>query len=68
MKLHYFEQESADEDDIKLQMAKNQGYVPQTCLLGGIVIFHEMNSGKDPCAGCNGPRKKCGGRPKGDEL
>ena len=30
MKPHYFEQEQADRDDIMLDMAKSQGYVPKT--------------------------------------
>lgn len=63
-KLHYFEQDKADEDDGLLQMAKIQGYVPNTCLLGGIVVMHEVNSGKSPCWGCNGPREKCKGQQK----
>lgn len=33
MKPHYFDQPIADLDDIPLQMAKGQGYVPSTCLL-----------------------------------
>lgn len=63
MKPHYFEQDTADTDDIHLLMAKGQGYVPQTCLLGGIVVMDETTKGRDPCGGCRGPRKKCkGGR------
>lgn len=61
MKLHYFNQSKADEDDIQLKMAKMQGYVPQTCLLGGIVVMGEINQGNNPCFGCEGPREKCGG-------
>jgi hypothetical protein len=62
VKLHYFDQAEADADDMKLGMAKMQGYVPQTCLLGGAVVMDEVNSGRDPCAGCAGPREKCHGR------
>lgn len=64
MKLHYFDQDNADNSDILLQMAIGQGYVPSTCLLSGVVIMAEINGGKDPCAGCNGPREKCHGRPR----
>jgi len=66
MKIAYFQQEAADEDDMMLGMAKMQGYVPQGCLLGGMVVMAEVQSVKNPCAGCNGPRDKCGGKPKAD--
>lgn len=66
MKPHYFYDSEADRDDVLLGMAKMQGYVPQSCLLGGAVVMSEMNAGKDPCAGCNGPRDKCKGRPHHD--
>ncbi len=62
MKPHYFEQDKADSDDMNLGMAKMQGYVPQACLLGGMVVMGLVNEGKDPCKGCNGPREKCHGR------
>ena len=64
MKLHYFEKDKAPSSDINLQMAIGQGYVPSTCLLSGQIVMTEINLGKDPCAGCNGPREKCYGRPK----
>ena len=63
MKPHYFEQETADSDDMMLSMAKMQGYVPQGCLLGGMVVMAETQDGKSACWGCNGPREKCGGEP-----
>lgn len=63
MKLHYFQQDEADEDDHKLNMSKMQGYVPDTCLLGGITVWFEVTAGRDPCAGCAGPRDRCRGRP-----
>ena len=66
MKVHYFEQEEADKDDIQLAMAKAQGYVPQACLLGGITVMSEIHETNHPCAGCEGPREKCHGRPKGE--
>jgi hypothetical protein len=62
MKLHYFEQDRADSDDMNLGMAKMQKYVPETCLLGGMVVMGLVDEGKDPCRGCHGPREKCHGR------
>ena len=64
MKPHYFEQDEADADDMQLGMAKMQGYVPQGCLLGGVVVMDEVNNGRNPCWGCEGPRDKCSGKPK----
>lgn len=64
MKPHYFAQISADQDDMALGMAKMQGYVPAGCLLGGAVVMSEVNSGRNPCWGCEGPRDRCGGKPK----
>lgn len=61
MKPHYFEQAEADKDDFELYLAKHQGYVPMTCLLGGGLVMGLIAEGKSPCAGCNGPREKCGG-------
>lgn len=66
IKPHYFDEEKADETDIMLKMAIGQGYVPGTCLLGGMVVMSETNAGKDPCAGCACDREKCKGRPKND--
>jgi len=59
---HYFDLDAAPARDMALGMAKMQGYVPQTCLLGGVVVMHEVSAGRDPCAGCAGPRDKCHGR------
>lgn len=64
MKPHYFDQTKADENDAMLGMAIMQGYVKGSCLLGGIVVMREVQAGKNPCWGCNGPREKCGGKPK----
>lgn len=61
---HYFSQDAADDDDIYLKMSIRQGYVPRTCLLGGQIVLKEVREAKDPCAGCDGPREKCHGRPK----
>jgi len=67
MKPHYFDQTLADADDMELGMAKMQGYVPQGCLLGGVIVMAEVGANKSPCAGCNGPRWKCGGKPKTEQ-
>ena len=64
MKLHYFDQDKADDSDLMLKMAIGQGYVPSSCLLSGQVVMNEMNKSNDPCAGCNCIRSKCKGRPK----
>ena len=62
MKNHYFEQDEADSDDMMLEMAKAQGYVPHTCLLGGPTVMLIVREGKSPCEGCNCQRNKCLGR------
>lgn len=47
-------------------MMIQQGYVPKTCTMpaewAGAVIYSEVAKGRDPCAGCNEDRAKCGGR------
>jgi hypothetical protein len=44
-----------------------QGYVPPTCTLpeqiAGPMIWHEINAGRDVCAGCDMDRSECHGRP-----
>lgn len=62
MKTHYFEEETTPNDDHLLAMAKQQGYVPPSCLLGGETVMGLVNSGFDPCNGCSCERYKCGGR------
>lgn len=64
MKMHYFDQAEADADDMQLGMAKMQGYVPMACLLGGAIVMADVSDGLNPCWGCEGPRDKCGGKPK----
>ena len=64
MQPHYFHQAEADADDMQLGMAKRQGYVPCGCLLGGVVVMSEVEQGRNPCWGCEGPRERCGGKPK----
>lgn len=62
MKAHYFDQDKPDDDDIALQLAKQQGYVPPDCLLNGHHVMALINGQKDPCRGCNCDRDKCKGR------
>ena len=62
--LHYFEPGGDPSGDTKLQMAIHQGYVPGTCLLGGVIVLDEVNKGRNPCWGCNGPRERCMGKPR----
>lgn len=61
---HYFDKIAAPQTDVLLGMAKMQGYVPQTCLLGGAIVMADVSEGLNPCWGCEGPRDKCGGKPK----
>ena len=61
---HYFELDEAPESDTLLKMAKDQGYVPTTCLINGVLVMSEVNDGRDPCASCEGPRGRCHGRPR----
>lgn len=65
-KPHYFNEgdEKEARNDGMLRVCKAQGYVPETCLLGGQLVFHLVNEGLDPCKGCEGPRERCKGRPK----
>jgi hypothetical protein len=66
-KLHYFDDATGRGEDIMLRMAIDQGYVPSSCLLGGRTVMSEMNAGRDPCAGCEGPREICKGRERRDD-
>lgn len=62
IRFHYFDLTEADSKDFLLRMCVEQGYVPSTCLLAGIVVWDEMKKGEDPCGGCNCDRAKCHGR------
>jgi len=62
-RLHYFDLDEAPDDDWMLSMAKDQGYVPRGCLLGGLTVMTVVNESKDPCRGCACDRAKCSGRP-----
>lgn len=64
MQLNYFQQSKPDENDLMLKSAIKLGYVPPSCLLSGSVVIAERLEGNDPCAGCNGPRARCNGRPR----
>ena len=59
MKVHYFNQEKADSDDLMLRMCIDQGYVPSKCLLSGNAVFGLVQEGSSPCVGCNGPKERC---------
>lgn len=61
VKLAYFHLLSADNDDHDLGAAKTLGYVPTTCLLGGVLVWKSIDVGVKPCGSCNGPREKCHG-------
>jgi hypothetical protein len=50
--------------DEMLPLLVRQGYVPSTCLLPGMLVFHLVNSGKDPCFGRDHDRSICKGRHK----
>lgn len=62
MILDYFDQDKADPSDRLLNIAIGRGAVPDSCLLGGMIVMQNVAAGCDPCSGCNGPRHKCGGR------
>lgn len=61
---HYFDDPTAANGDSLLLLCIRQGYVPKTCLLAGAIVLAETQAGRDPCAGCAGPRSICGGRPQ----
>lgn len=62
--MHYFDSPELAKDDIYLRAAKDQGYVPQGCLLvGNLVLALVAQPPGDPCKGCSGDRLVCGGRP-----
>ncbi len=50
--------------DTMREMCVAQGYVPPKCQLMGMVVWHLIQKGEDPCAGCNLDRNICGGRPR----
>ena len=54
-------------NDMFLEMAIQQGYVPKDCMLTGQIVMGLVNKGEDPCKGCNQDRSVCGGRSKGRE-
>jgi hypothetical protein len=40
-------------NDMYLEMSKQQGYVPQECVLDGQLVWLLVQEGKSPCVGCN---------------
>ena len=64
MKLDYFKQPAADEDDALLVRLKSAMVVPAGCLLGGQIVESWHAQRIDPCSRCACPeRRRCGGRP-----
>lgn len=61
---HYFERTEASPHDTMLQKQIAKKVVPPGCLLGGVIVAGLDGAGVDPCIGCEGPRNRCGGRPK----
>ena len=59
------QEEKRDDGGLILKMAIAQGYVAPECTLDGEMIMALLQSGRDPCFGCNEDRSVCGGRPKG---
>ena len=51
-------------DDVGLELAKDHGYVPSTCVLNGVLALIAVKKGMNPCYGCDGPRGVCNGKPK----
>ena len=59
-----FEERKKEADkDSMLALCKEQGYVPDGCVLQGVIVYGLTNKGEDPCKGCNENRVNCGGRP-----
>jgi hypothetical protein len=63
VKLHYFHQPEPDPDDALLLEARRSGWVPEGCLLGGVVL-KSLSHLERPCYACSAPRSRCGGLPK----
>ena len=61
-KPHYFDAPEEAKDDEMLNLVKKQGYVPDGCLLQGVLVMMIVREGGDPCVGCHSDRTKCGGR------
>ena len=53
-----------EEKDIMRELCIQQGYVPSTCKLLGVLIWGLINKGESPCDGCNHDRDDCNGRDK----
>lgn len=48
-------------DDIQKQMCIDQGYIPETCTLPGVLVWGLVNKQGNPCIGCNEKRSVCKG-------
>lgn len=53
-----------EEKDTMKQLCIQQGYIPATCTLHGMLVWGLINKGEDPCSGCNADRCICKGRDK----
>lgn len=60
---NYFDGRVSPADEM-LREGIRRGVVPPTCLLGGYMVMAASAVGEDPCVKCDGPREKCGGRPR----
>lgn len=62
---YYNDRKEKSKDDVMLKLCKAQGYVPDGCVLAGVLVYSLMQRPPgDPCKGCNENRKNCGGRPR----
>jgi hypothetical protein len=52
------------EKDTMLELCIQQGYVPKTCTLNGMLVIGLINKGECPCDGCNANRDICKGKRK----
>ncbi len=54
--------ETTEQKDTMKELCIQQGYVPPTCQLPGMIVWHLIQAGESPCRGCNMDREKCGVR------
>lgn len=65
---NYFDLPGPSPADAQLFAAIASGHVPEGCLLGGHTVQTRIAMREDPCASCDGPRARCGGREKEKDL
>ena len=61
--MSYEDRKKQAENDGMLKLCKEQGYVPEGCVLAGSLVYALTNETGDACKGCNEDRRKCKGRP-----